>query len=376
MKHDKQFLPVRAFALLLGLITLLPGAGLASGRWITFTEENPPENLGFLVNEYTGSVTMTFLGDCTLGCDDTTRRMKVGFIQRIADNGLDFPMRYLSALTATDDLSIANLEGVLTDRELEKVDKKYNFSGPTAYTGILTSGSIECVTLANNHSHDYGDAGYQDTKDALAAAGVAYFGVDCMAVWQSDDGLLIGFTGVSWSLTGDRTKRYARQVALLRELGCAAVVTVMHAGTEYDYEPVNNYQQDIVRKARENGVDLVIGHHPHVVQGYEIRGGMPVLYSLGNCSFGGTTRARDSDALLAQAEMHFDEGALSGMTLRFYPIAITSDDRYNNYSPIFLTGRNARRVITKLEKSTGNGFDTFDEEAGVATVEVALNSGK
>ena len=337
----------------------------ASGTWYTFTEDAPPEQMGYLVNEYTGTVTVTFLGDCTLGGEEKSRNSSLGFFRRIRDNGYEFPMRNLSALTASDDLTVANLEGVLTDRKLAKVDKKYNFSGPTDYTEILTSAGIECVTLANNHSHDYGDAGYADTKAALAFAGISFFGTDCLAVWQNEDGVLIGFTGASFSVSGNQGKRYERQMELLRSLGCAAVITVMHAGEEYTYTP-NSYQKQIANLALKSGASLVIGHHPHVVQGYEILSGMPVVYSLGNCSFGGTTHAKDSDALVVRAELRFEEGVLAETVLRFYPISITSDSHYNNYSPAFLTGKDAGRVLQKLKDSTGNGFEPFDEKNGAA----------
>ena len=350
--------------LLLLWILLLPGPGLAGGTWLSFTEKNAPLEQGFLVGEYSGTVTVTFLGDCTLGGEESMRRNGLGYWKRIADNGPEFPFRFLSALTREDDISVANLEGVLTDRALKKVEKRYNFSGPTAYTDILTSGGIDCVTLANNHSHDYGEEGYRDTKAALSAAGVRYFGTDCMAVWRNEEGLMIGFTGVSNSLSGNRAKRYARQVSLLREMGCAAVISVMHAGTEYSYTP-DAYQAQIVQRAMENGVDLVIGHHPHVVQGYRIeKNGLPVVYSLGNCSFGGTTHAKDSDALIVQADLHFEDNALRSTTLRFFPISITSDPRYNNYSPALLTGRDAERVLKKMQDSTGFGFGPFDEQTG------------
>ena len=303
----------------------------ASGTWYTFTEDALQEQMGYLVNEYTGTVTVTFLGDCTLGGEEKSRNSSLGFVRRVQENGTGFPLRNLTALTLTDDLTVANLEGVLTDRPLEKVKKKYNFSGPTVYTQILTSGGVECVTLANNHSRDYGDAGYADTKAALEEAGVGWFGTDAPAFWQNEEGLRIGFIGVGTSLSGNRYKRYVRQMKALLEAGCAAVVS----------------------RAVSSGTDLVIGHHPHVVQGYAEQDGVPVVYSLGNCSFGGTTHAKDSDALVVQADLTFEEGLLTDVSLRFYPISITSDGHYNNYSPMFLSGADAERVIRKMERSTG-----------------------
>ncbi len=358
---------IRGTALLLALALLLPGTSLASGRWITLEEKAVPENQGFLVSEYTGTVTVTFLGDCTLGGEEKNRESVRGFVKTIEKNGMAYPARALSALTASDDLTVANLECVLTDGTPDRVEKQFNFSGSTAYTAILTGAGIECAGLANNHTHDYGEEGYQDTKDALAAAGVAWFGTDCPAVWENEEGLRIGFAGASFSVSGNQGKRFDRQMQLLKDMGCAAIVTVMHAGTEYDYEP-NAYQYQIARRAAEDGADLVVGHHPHVAQGYGYVSGVPVVFSLGNCIYGGRLQPPDPDALVVQSDLNFEDGELTGIGLRFYPISITGNSPYNDYSPVFLKGREADRVLKKLEKSTGGGFGPFDEEKGAAAL--------
>ena len=349
--------------LLLLPVLMLPASALASGFWRTVTRDLPPEDEWIPVSEYTGEVRMTFLGDCTLGGESPSRYRTIDFARRIEENGMEFPFRELSRLTAEDDLTVANLEGVLSDRKLSKSKKKYNFIGPTAYTEILRLGSVECVTLANNHSHDYGEPGYKDTKAALEGAGVCWFGTEAPAMWQNDDGLRIGFLGVSGSLSGNRAKQYRRQAEKLREAGCAAVITVMHAGTEYSYDPPDGYQKQITNIAVPLS-DLIIGHHPHVVQGFKLLEGVPVVYSLGNCSFGGNTKPKDFDALVVQAVLHFTEGELTQTDLHFHPISISSDTHYNNYSPRFLTEQDAERVLKKMKDSTGTDPGEWNETEG------------
>ena len=308
-------------------------------------------------------IVVTFIGDCTLGGEDRIRDYSFSFDTILQKNGYKYFFKKVQSVIAKDDLTVANLEGVLSDRELPKVRKQYNFIGGTAYTEILKAGSVECVTLANNHSHDYDKAGYEDTKRALDDAGVAYFGTDRMAVWRNEEGLTIGFLGVSGSLSGSRGTDYEKRAEILRSMGCSAVITVMHAGTEYQYEP-DGYQKQIVNRAVACGSDLIVGHHPHVVQGYEIRNGIPVVYSHGNCVFGGNTNPRDHDALVLRAELSFEEGALTGITLRFYPISVTGEEGWNDYSPVLLTGADAERVLKKMEESTGVSPGVFDAEGG------------
>ena len=335
----------------------------ASGEWLAFSGENDPAELLCPVQEYTGIVRITFLGDCTLGGEEKTRKAARGFNRIIEQNGFEYPFRNLTVLTAGDDLTVANLEGVLSDRDLPKVKKTFNFSGATAYTEILKTGSVECVTLANNHSHDYDTAGYLDTKAALEDAGIAYFGTDRTAVWKNEDGLMIGFLGVSGSLSGNRMKEYKKQAEQLRTIGCAAVITVMHAGTEYASQP-DGYQQQIVNRALDCGTDLIIGHHPHVVQGWEKRNGVPVVYSLGNCVFGGNTNPKDYDALAVQAELSFREGELEEIILHFYPISVSGEPGCNDYSPVLLEGADAERVLKKMEESTGVFPGSFEPACG------------
>ncbi len=346
------------------IFLFLPILSCAAGRFTVFTEKSVPSDLGFRVNSFSGEVTMTFLGDCTFGGEEKSRTNYEGFVRVVERNGMDFPMRNLSALTLQDDISVINLEGVLTDRELDKVEKKYNFSGSTAYTEILNIAGIECVNLANNHSHDYGDEGYRDTREALEKAGVSWFGEEEMAVWENPEGMLIGFVGVFYSLNGKREAAFTKRMKILRDLGCSAIVAVMHTGDEYK-SAINGYQEQIARWAVKNGADLVIGHHPHVVQGLQVIRGVPVVYSLGNCSFGGAIRPRDYDALAVQAVMRFEDSEHVETELRLYPIRVSSVKDVNNFCPVFLKGANAQRVMEKMRKSTGY-LPVFLEEEGFA----------
>ena len=358
---------------ILTAVLLLLAAAPASGEWLTVTGKTELDTMAFPVQEYTGTVRITFLGDCTLGGREKSRNASRGFARTVERNGYGWPFRNLSVLTAGDDLTVANLEGVLSDRDIPKVKKTYNFKGLTAYAEILEKGSVECVTLANNHSHDYDAAGYEDTKKALKAAGVTFFDTDRSAVWRNDEGLMIGFLGVSGSLSGNRAREFAGLAEKLRAVGCAAVITVMHAGTEYESVP-DSYQKQIVDRALSCRTDLIVGHHPHVVQGYEIRDGIPVVYSLGNCVFGGNTNPRDHDALAVQAELSFLEGELDGIVLHFYPIAVSGEAGYNDYSPVLLSGAEAERVLKKMEASTGVSPGSFDEASG-AVVTVSVRTG-
>ena len=104
---------------------------------------------------------------------------------------------------------------------------------------------------------------------------------------------------------------------------------------------------------------------------YEERDGVPVVYSLGNCVFGGNTNPKDHDALAVQAELSFNEGELEMITLHFYPVSVSGEAGRNDYSPVLLEGADAERVLKKMEDSTGVSPGAFDPVSG-AVVSVSV----
>lgn len=343
----------------------LAGVATAETSLTCFPEDEPPQELldtAMAVAQGDTVVTLTFGGDCTLGGEGAGARR---FAKLIGENGDAYPFANLLPLFSRDDLTLVNLEGVLSDRTLSKVHKKFNFIGATAYTRLLTAGGVECVTLANNHALDYGRAGKRDTEAALTAAGIAWCDGATLAVLDKD-GVRIGFTGSSMAMD---EARYAAQVATLKELGCTAIVHVMHAGQEYVSQPTGT-QRRIAAVAAQAGAALVVGHHPHIVQGLEQLGNTVVAYSLGNCVFGGNTTPSDEDAYLLQATLHFTDGVLVTSQMTLWPIRITSASSGNNYQPVLLAGEDAARVIDRIQRVSGMALAPFVDGQGAVQPEI------
>lgn len=344
----------------------------ARAEWYVFPAEDPPRELtdtAMEVCEYTGEITLSFLGDCTLGGESRFKSAARGFVSTAGREGYAYFFENLLPLLSADDISVVNLEGVLSDRQLEKTPKTFNFIGPAAFAKILALGGVEAAGLANNHSLDYGEAGYRDTQNALAAAGVASFGADHLAVWTRD-GVRVGFTASAFSLTESARSALEAQVRTLRALGCQLVVHSMHAGTEYSSKPTGQ-QKAVARAAAQLGVNLVVGHHPHVLHGMDVVEGVPVVYSLGNAVFGGNCAPSDMDALLLQATFAFSEGAPQSVRLAFHPIQISGQKGYNDYRPVLLSGGEAQRVMERLEKTTGYPLPGYVDGAGAVTEALA-----
>ena len=115
---------------------------------------------------------ITFAGDCTLGSEEAMRNQASSFVSTITREGYDCPFANMQELFQNDDLTVVNLEGVLSDSNKQENKKKtFRFRGPTDYVNILTRSGIEAVNLANNHTQDFGKQGFTSTQQTLDAAG-------------------------------------------------------------------------------------------------------------------------------------------------------------------------------------------------------------
>ncbi|HNW86617.1 MAG TPA: CapA family protein [Candidatus Limiplasma sp.] len=357
----------RALAALAAAVLWFGGSAVAEARVYSFAGDHPPEALAetsMAVAEGETDVTLTFAGDCTLGGDAAGAKR---FARAIKAEGAAFPFANLQSLFAKDDLTLVNLEGVLSDRKLDRVPKSFNFKGSTDYTQILVQGSVEAVTLANNHAMDYGDAGKADTVAALNAANIAYCDENTVLLVEKN-GVRIGITA---SVMGLDQAKFERQAEALRALGCTAIVHVMHMGVEYA-RAISPAQRSTARFLAANGVALIVGHHPHVAQGLEVIGNTMVAYSLGNCVFGGNADPKDYDAATLRATFHFSNGALESVTVTLWPIRVSGKSRGNDYQPVLLSGADAARVIDKMQATSAFTLAPFLQGQGAVQPEVSL----
>ena len=121
------------------------------------TETDPPETEPPETEPQEQRYTLTFAGDCTLGSTASKWNSSYSFIQTIGED-YDFPFAKVAEYFESDDFTMVNLEGPLTETGTA-AQKQFAFKGPTAYTQILTGSSVEAVTLVNSHSEDYGTEG-------------------------------------------------------------------------------------------------------------------------------------------------------------------------------------------------------------------------
>lgn len=292
-------------------------------------------------------VRISFAGDCTLGTNRGLEKREEHFVRRIAREGFDWPFLAVRDLFAQDDLTLVNLENAFTQGR-RGADKNCVFSAPPEYAQILPLGNIEAVSTANNHSHDYGVAGYEDTLEALDEVGVIYSGTKRPAYVDVGDlkvALLSRAAPKQDTLTG-----LLREIKEARAAGCDLVIVSLHWGIEYEKEQ-NIEQKRIARKVIQGGADVIVGHHPHILQGIELYDGKPIFYSLGNFSFGGNINPPDWDTMIAQITAEKTQTGARITSIKLIPCRIsdaTGDEQ--DFQPVPVRGERAEKILQKVKK--------------------------
>ena len=275
-RQERQIqLMMRLVALALGLIVVLAAVLAVRGlgkrqdqetaaQAETKTEETQEEATPTPAPEPV-TITVSAAGDCTLGMDedfdyDTSFN---AMYESVGDPGWFF--ENVRPVFETDDLTIVNLEGPLTESE-DLQEKTFSFKGDPSYVQVLTEGSVEAANLANNHSQDYGESGYEDTIKYTEAAGIKTFGYDRTALMDIK-GVKVGLAGIYVLADGmERTEQLKEKIAELKGQGAQLVIVSFHWGAEKENYP-DDTQKALARTAIDEGADLVLGHHPHVLQG-------------------------------------------------------------------------------------------------------------
>lgn len=296
------------------------------------------------------SLTLSVVGDCTLGTDETFD-YDTSLNAYYENYGADYFLQNVKDIFSTDDLTIANFEGTLTDSD-EREDKTFAFKAPASYASILTGGSVEAVNTANNHSHDYGEQSFNDTLAALDDAGIVHFGYDETAVMDVK-GIKVGLVGI-YELHDhlEREQQLKDNIAKVKADGAQLIVVIFHWGNETETVPDSN-QTTLGRIAIDEGADLVCGHHPHVLQGIETYKGRNIVYSLGNFCFGGNSSPSDMDTMIYQQTFTIDaDGVKKDNVTNIIPCSISSAayDGYNNYQPTPAEGDEATRILGKINE--------------------------
>ncbi len=274
--------------------------------------------------------------------------------------GYDYPFAQMRRYFSGAQIVFGNVEGPLTDRGVPDQDKKFVFRSPPAKVGAaLKNAGFNVVSLANNHTLDYGADGLTQTMEALDAAGIQYAGAgaNLMAARQpvmfqaGDQRVAIlaysvtlpenFYAGKNKAGTAFAHEEHVRDDVMAAREQADIVLVSFHWGQE-GKTALRDYQTRLGHLAIDSGASAVIGHHPHILQGIEHYKDGIILYSLGNFTFGSYSMR---SARSAVAQLRFRNSRLQ--RVQMFPINVNNFEVQFQPQPLY--GEAADAVIADLQ---------------------------
>lgn len=330
-------------------------------------EESESQTETVVMPEVT-EILISAVGDCTLGTNQKHTYAN-SFHEYYDKYGVSYFLKNVRSVFESDDFTIINFEGTLTDSENIRGSKEWNHKGKPEYVRILTDASVEAVTLGNNHIMDYQKDGVRDTIRIMQENGIAYalngdWG-NQLGIYEVK-GVKIGFVSVNEYYDGKRVYKWLEDgLKELRAQGAEIVIAANHWGGDKVHE-VESDQTDLGRWCIDIGYDLVLGCHPHVLQGIEVYKEKYIVYSMGNFCYGGSKNPAEKESMIFQIKFTLEDGVLLPQAkAKVIPCRLSSVKNRNDYCPVILTGEEAKQVIDNMNRYSEEFHTVIDEEGNI-----------
>ena len=309
-----------------------------SGKWVeTAIGKERVVKHTKVANSQDSMVTLMFAGDVNLS--------------NLVKKDYKLPFAKMDEYRAAD-LSIVNLENPLTRSTLNNTNQQQKSTVNPSYVKALTSGGVDIVNLANDHTLGYEQKGLLETIETLKDAGIHSLGagktkkearrpkiievkgqkIAYLNYYDTD----IQPTARSVNVNSRNKDRIFSDIQILRKQVDWIIVNY-HWGVELSEYP-GDWQIDMARMTIDQGADLVVGHHPKVLQGAEIYQGRPIVYSLGNFIFGDTSK-KESDYETAVLKVSLKPGK---MKVELLPVVVSK------YQPQIVKGEKGKEILKHI----------------------------
>lgn len=279
-------------------------------------------------------ITLSFAGDMILATNKDTY-YKNCFNDYAATHNSDYFLAKVRHVFEADDFTIVNLENVLSDRSLTPVYKDYSpafwFTSKASNVNILANSSVEGVLVANNHIRDYGEEGYNDTIAAINGSGMLY-GDESKIMYFEKNGYVVAV--ICHGLWGEYQANNIVNLIKQAEGQSDYQVVMFHGGTEKIHEP-EEWKRRAARKLVDNGADLVVGGHPHVLQPREVYNGVEIVYSIGNFCYGGHRKPENRTVIYQMTLTIDNEKNIKSSNSNMIPCYVFTGE-LNNFQPAII----------------------------------------
>lgn len=296
----------------------------------------------------------------------------------VNDSGADYPFSNTRSLIQQADIAVCNLEAPYGTKG-KAFDKKFTFLVPPRLAAGIKEAGFDVVAMANNHMMDYGPEPLKATLVLLDSLGIAHSGAGTTLAGARKpaiverNGIKVAFLSYSrvhptqfWATAqkAGTAPAYENQIKediqSSKELADLVVVS-FHWGAEL-MDTTKLYQRTLAHFCIDQGADLVLGHHPHILQGMELYQGKLIAYSLGNFAFGSRSRKCTESVIL---KTEFDSTGLKRIEL----VPLCVDNNRVFFRPTKLSGPEGLAVLENLARlSRDLGFE-FVPSDSTAVVE-------
>lgn len=302
----------------------------------------------FIINSTTSQITVSFVGDILLDR---------GVRKAIEEKGYDYPYEIVKNIFKKDDITFGNLEcPILTKGKAVYKRPELIFKADPQNASALKKAGFDILNIANNHTMDYGSEGLLSTIDILkennikTVGGSRNYNTARKPVYIRKKGNTIGFLGYSvfppegYIVSSNRPDvarvdydKISSEIKMAKEK-CDFLVVSFHWGNEYDFFP-SERQKELAHKVVESGADLVIGHHPHVLQGVEKYKDKYIFYSLGNFVFDRQIQKGTNETIITKVDIQDNKIK----NIKLIPIKII------DCQPRIAKGKDAEYIIERLK---------------------------
>ena len=302
------------------------------------------ENIIASRNEKNINITLSFIGDSLIGSFKGENYIG-NFRELLENNNYSFPYKNVYNIFKDDDFTIANGENVFTDNKLYEIEKDHSpaywYYAPTRFANIYKKSSIEVVSVMNNHTYDYGFQGYKDTISSLKDKGIIVG--EEMPVILEKNGFKIGLLCINL-FSNYQYNECIRKILNIKD-SVDYVIVYFHGGKEYSYTPIPEIEE-YSRGFIDNGADLVIGAHPHVLEPIEIYNNKTIVYSLGSFLFGGTKNFVNRTAIYQKKiKFSLDTKEIEEENVIIPCYLYSSGTGYESWIPSIITNENEKQKV-------------------------------
>lgn len=312
-----------------------------------------------------GEITLTFVGDTSFGTyPETPEHLK--FDNVFAKNNGDNQYVFKNSLPwfNSDDYTIINAESAFTHAE-KAVNKMWRIKSKPEHVAFLPASGVEAANLANNHTMDYFEIGYEDTLKAFSEHKVDVFndGMPLIKTIGSIDTVFLGYDCRMSQYSAEYLARIKDEIIKHKRPDNLVIVN-MHWGVEYRETPVD-YQTYFGQAILDAGADIVIGAHPHRLESIENYNGKYIIYSMGDYAFGADPTLLSRQTAMFRVKFAKEDGHVVMKGLTVVPTLENSDGSTteNNYQPLPVFGEEAAAIINELSRISApipNGVTEFD----------------